>query len=340
MSAHVANVFRLEMEAHPNADNLAVVHVPNTAFTVCVRQSDWAPGSLVALVEPDTLVADTEANAWLCDCKLEEGHFTCRRHARIRARKFRGVWSQGLLVPAPEGSAEGDNVWDALGLTRYEPPVDDGPHGLGSSDARQGPPGVDVVYDVENWYRYPKVFLDGERLVATEKIHGANARFTFREGEMFVGSRRRWLKEADNAWFKVLRLLPQIEEFCRSQPGATLYGEIFGTQDLKYGLSNGAVGFVAFDIMLDNGRYVPYHTFLSVAEAFGIPTAPQAWVGEYYGAGTDVWLQSISGGQSLLWPSGIREGVVVRPYWSERWDPTVGRVQLKLVSNSYLERAK
>ncbi len=37
-------------------------------------------------------------------------------------------------------------------------------------------------------------------------------------------------------------------------------------------------------------------------------------------------------------PSGIREGIVVRPL-TERSDPQICRVQLKLVSNAYLERA-
>ena len=340
MSAHVATVFQLKKEVHPNADNLSIVNIPGTAFTVCVRSNDWSDGTNVAFVEPDTLVADTQENAWLCDCKLEEGHHACARHRRIRARKFRGVWSQGLLVPVPPEAVEGDNVWEALGLERYEPPAPN--HGLGESEAVQGPPGVDVVYDVENWYRYPKMFIDSERLVATEKIHGANARFTFRDGQMYVGSRRRWLREGDNVWYKVLNdpAFKGIRNFCEAHPDWTLYGEVFGTQDLKYGLKGGVVGFVAFDMMMPNGRFVPYHTFIAQADEHGVPTAPQVWVGDYYGPGTDKWLLDLSNGQSMLCQSQIREGIVVRPFWEERWSKECGRVQLKLVSNQYLERAK
>jgi len=350
MSNHEIPVVEVNLEAHPNADNLAIVR-PIGAFTVCTRWDDWRPGQFGAYIAPDYLVPDDPTFAFLCTHSLPEdtskpGSYSswtwvCRKCRRIRARKLRGVWSQGLLLPAPAGAAVGDNVMEQMGITRYEPPVSGDSTGLGYSDAEAPPPGINHIYDVENWFRYPTKFNEGESLVVTEKIHGTNSRYTFREDRMFVGTRRRWIKDdARSGWWNVLRKYPEIERVCRAYPGATLYGEIYGMQDLRYNVPRGDWMFVAFDLQLETGRFAEYDLFAEIMRVFDVPRVPELAAFEYTGQDSNVLLQSLSIGDSELAPGQIKEGIVVRPASAERWDPEVGRVILKLVSNDYLMRTK
>lgn len=339
MSTHEIPVVEVQMEVHPDADNLAVVRIGPQS--VCVRRDDWAPGALAAWIPPDYVVPDREEYRFLCACVLPEGSWVCRKHARIRARRLRGLWSFGLLIPAPPGSVVGDDVMAATGITRYEPPeTGDGDKvSLGpNADTSAPPPGVDHVYDVQNWYRYPEIFQPGELLVATEKIHGSNARYTFREGQLWAGSRRRWLKRDDaSLWWRVLAQYTAIEAFLRANSDVTLYGEIYGMQDLRYGKTSGEFGFAAFDVQGETGRFWDWTKFEIIMRGSGVPVVP--WLAHlHYDPKLAQELQELSVGQSKM-ADHLREGIVVRPV-VERWDETLGRVQLKLVSPAYLERAK
>jgi hypothetical protein len=133
---------------------------------------------------------------------------------RITAKKFRGERSEGLLMPAPRfGSKIGDNVADAMGITRYVSPADlreqeqearqltlwdrinrRGRRGLQFSGNERGPSIWVPVYDLENWYYYPAVFTADEPVIITEKIHGCNFRAVYSslDKRMFVGSRTTW----------------------------------------------------------------------------------------------------------------------------------------------------
>jgi hypothetical protein len=91
--------------------------------------------------------------------------------------------------------------------------------------------------------------------------------------------------------------------------------------------------FIIFDIIRDN-RYLDYAAFSSrLAEAgwqhFAAPIL-------YRGPWTPDILK-LAGGQSVLCPGHIREGVVIRPV-SERFDPRTGRVILKGLNDDYLLR--
>jgi hypothetical protein len=65
-----------------------------------------------------------------------------------------------------------------------------------------------------------------------------------------------------------------------------------------------------------------------------LPWVPAVYVGAY----DEALVEMASDGASLM-PGAdhLREGIVVRPL-IERTDPEIGRVQLKIVSNAYLER--
>ena len=181
MSEHLVEVVPVNLEPHGNADSLSVVKV--YGYTVVVRTADWQGVSTGAYIPPDSVVpADREEYAFL------------KGHTRIRAQRLRGIMSQGLLMPAPAGSNVGDNVAEIMGITHYEPQL---PGGCGTrTDDAVAPPGNWPVYDLESWYKYGSHFIDGEQVLITEKIHGANSRWLMtKDGELHVGSHRRWKKE-------------------------------------------------------------------------------------------------------------------------------------------------
>jgi RNA ligase (TIGR02306 family) len=329
MSQHKVEIVPVKLEKHPNADSLSIVKV--LGYTVCARTSDWQGVEKAAYIEPDYVVpADRPEFSFLADThKLIENNGV--KGYRIKVKRLRSVMSMGLLIPAPENSQIGDNVIEQLGIVRYEPPMPMTTRG----ESTKPPPGIRHCYDVESAYRYEHLFTDGEEVVATEKVHGANARYCYvPELGMFAGSRTEWKKKEDKIiWWKALS--PELEKFCIDHPEVTVYGEVYGqVQDLTYGVDKGKILFIAFDL-LRNGEWVDHDEARELASSL-------TWVPVIYrGPWQKEKIFELAEGKSEVakWNkvSQIREGIVVKPV-KERNNLEIGRTQLKIVSNSYLER--
>lgn len=322
-STHRVEVVPVVLEKHPNADSLSIVRV--FGFTVCVRTSDWIGRDIGAYIQPDSVVDSTRPEfAFLA------------RHERIKVKKLRGVVSMGLLMPAPDGAEIGDDVAEQLGVTHYEPQIkgEPGTPGGQSLEATTPPSVYAPKYDVESARRYARdVMIPCEPIIATEKVHGANARWCF-DGEKFhAGSRNEWKLDAEgNMYWSALRGCESLLAWLTANPGAVVYGEVFGkVQDLNYGRP-GRVDLVVFDIM----RGCEWMSAQAARAA--APDLP--WVPTVYEGAFD-WevIEGLAEGPSLI-PGAdhVREGIVFKPL-TERTDPTIGRVCLKVVGNGYLERA-
>lgn len=329
-ASHKAEVVRIgELEKHPNADSLSIVQV--FGFPVIVRTDAFEPGDLAAYVPADSLVDTSRSEfAFLADKANASGL------ARIKPIKLRGIFSMGLLVPLSVGMlvqfGPGDDVTESLGVTKYEPPLVT----YGAAVASP-PPCGDVGYtSIEAFRRYPDLFETGEEIVATEKIHGGNARYVYVDGELHVGSHNRWLKPGESIWHKALEYTPEIELFCRANPGKVLFGEVFGrVQDLRYGRPN-SVAFVAFDVFDTETRtFLDFDEFDRLVDAWGVPLAPVVYRGPFDRS----LIEAVIEGDSLesKVPGHVMEGVVVRPV-REFFDPKFGRKVLKLHSQRYLLR--
>lgn len=333
MSCHEVRVVAIPaIERHPNADQLGLVTIGG--FTVVVRLDQWKEGDLAIFVEPDYVASDLPAFAFLGE------------HKRIKTRRFRGVWSMGLLVPANEflelrsmSTGEyvvqlGDNVMEQLGIVRYEPEVHSKKSRVVTGREVIVPEAVRDVpkYDLENLRKNREVFTHGELVVATEKIHGCSARFTFRGGQFYIGSRNRWVEDdGNNSWSVASAAAPWIREWCEVNEGWTLFGEIFGkVQSLDYGLGD-AVDFRAFDAMSPDGKFMDAEEFHQPGKLRGL-TPPVIYSGPY---DYEKLMELAEGRSEMPGAKHIREGIVVKPY-AERWDRSCGRVALKLVSNAYL----
>ncbi|MBA2655545.1 MAG: hypothetical protein H0U70_00995 [Tatlockia sp.] len=127
----------------------------------------------------------------------------------------------GLLIPEPEGSELGQNVADILGITHYDPHLEDNEF---ESEIEAPPTGIiSPVYDVENMLRFSKLFQENEPVYVTEKIHGVNARFMWHNDRMWFGSKEEWKKKSyKNLWWRALDQNSWVEGFCRAHPGSIL----------------------------------------------------------------------------------------------------------------------
>lgn len=321
MSTHRAEVVPVTLEPHPNADALSLVRV--FGYTVCARTADWQGVDRAAYLPVDSVVPDAPEYAFLAG------------HRRIKAKRLRGIYSEGLLVPAPANAQIGDDVTEALGITFYDPDTYRQERGafIAADTAPEPPGGLAPKYtDIENIKRYGSMLDPGEPVVATEKIHGANFRATYREGALHVGTRGRWLKPdvpgEGSMWWN-LALKHALETKLSRHPGVILYGEAFGqVQDLKYGAGPGEVSLAAFDLWREGG-YLDYVEFEAICEDLEIPTAPMVYSGPF-----DLDQLRADAEHDSLIGGGIREGLVVRPIRERRHEHN-GRVILKLISERY-----
>lgn len=338
-STHRVEVVSVKLEPHENANTLSIIHI--FGYSVVVRTKDWSGIDRGAYIVPDSLVpVDNKSFSFLDDGKrlyevLSDGtakRSTTGRYARITAIRLRGVLSYGLLVPAPV-SELGANLAEEFGVVRYEPVTS-----ASTGGETEKPPSVHAPhYDVDSLRRYVDKFKPGERITASEKIHGACGRWVYTEdGEgnlrMYAGSRKEWKRpDSDNLWWKALANTPGVEEFCREHPGLIVYGEAYGqVQNLKYG--KGSVHIAVFDIM-ELGEWLHVNAARHIGES--MPWVPLILHNEPFDMDR---LLKLSTGPSLIeGASNIREGIVIKPM-EERRDDEIGRVQLKLISEEYLRK--
>lgn len=321
LSKHEITVVPITLEPHSNADALSIVRV--WGYTVCCRTSDWIGKTKAIYVPPDYIVPLSRSEfKFLDDGKGKTDY-------RVKVKRLRGVLSQGLLIPAPEDAEIGEDFMERLEIKRYEPPEPN----LSTGGEAEKPPDklLGPKYDIENLERYVSQFQElvgNNLLVVTEKVDGCNASFTWWNDRLYCKSRSEWKRESEGSlWWRVAKQYPQIEEFCKANPEATLYGEIYGyVQSLRYGLPKGQVAFAVFDVWKDG--WVPY------CEAKKM-TLDLLWVPELGTITFDLeMLRALAEGQSTL-ANHVKEGIVIKPYKKELWSPEFGRAQLKLIGEGY-----
>lgn len=338
------------IEKHPNADSLSIVNVFG-GYPCIIRTGDFAVGDLAAYIPVDMLVPDSPQFAFLRSPKAKAGEPT-----RIKAKRLRGVFSMGLLTMPPKGSQEGDDVTDSLGITKWEP---EELSTRGSSrpggkflpgDAENDPGFLPAYTDIENLRKWRGI-LEGQEVVITEKIHGANAGFIWHAkgrdpARLWIRSRRQFKRpDSGGIWADVAKQYHFDEVLRDVCPSLAIFGEVYGqVQDLTYGYGDRVdlVAFDAFDVA--TMRYLDYDDFVryialinmrlsSMSEA-RLRVAPLLYRGAYDYA----TIAALAEGQTVLGEGKhVREGFVIKPI-KEQWNARLGRVILKLAGEGYLTR--
>src|SRR6267142_7058471 len=97
-SNHRANVVQIaEIKPHNNADTLAII--PVGEYQAVVKKDEFKVGDLAVYIQPDSVVPQTEPFKFIWENYEGLDGVVPEKRRRITVRKFRGEWSEGLLLP-------------------------------------------------------------------------------------------------------------------------------------------------------------------------------------------------------------------------------------------------
>jgi len=371
---------------HPDADRLTVVKIGG--FNCIANKKEdgswrYQGGDMVVYIPEGAVVPD-----WLLkhmgfwNDEKDTGGLAGSKGNRVKAMKLRGIFSQGILLPVEPDSTEdnvlvisephngnegaglwrlGDNVAEGLGITKHEPVIPSSMNGE-MFDAF----GKTLKFDVENIQKYPDIFVEGEAVNVTEKLHGTWTCFgaypeedgtwtkivtskgmsakglAFKLTEENAGNLYvRMLNETkdENGFDIIDRLIEKMnriyERSDRERKPFYLLGETYGkgVQDLAYGEDKPT--FRAFDLYSGQpgqGEYVNSFVRIDILSTQGIESVPMLYEGPF----SMEKMEELRDGRDYS-NSNIREGIVIRPH-VERQNDFIGRVMLKYVSPKYLLR--
>ena len=352
-SEYICEVVRIEdLRPHGNADKLEIATIRTkhglSGYVIVVQKGSFKPGSLAAYVGTDCVVPLYPAPPGLEFLRDK----TTRKEHRVRAAKLRGVFSEGILVPAPVGCILGHELSQEWGISQYVAPVKGEPTAPGVSTGPGPTKNGHMLgwpdYSVTSLKKVPGLFLDGQMCSIDEKIHGANGRAGHYKGQLVVGSHHciktpilsawqslarkicpRFLHKyvfpeskgyyGEDIWTKAVK--PYAEKMA-TKPNFVFYYEVYGpgVQPMHYGLKEPKVTF--FDIWDSETK-----TWLTKSECdswfvyLGLPTPPNLYTGPYPGIEA---VRMMAEGPSL-YGGNIREGVVVSDWNSATKGKCVGQ---------------
>jgi RNA ligase (TIGR02306 family) len=341
---HVEVVRIGEVFKHPNADTLSITNVG--AYPVIFRTGDFHEGDLAVYVPVDSVVPVSDPR-W----DFLEGK------DRIKAKKLRGVFSQGILTNADAGMKEGDDVAEALRITKYLTIAERNEFGSGAfgsnkqKDTNVCPSFMPRYTSVENLRRHPNAFAIGQPVVVTEKIEGENAGFAYKPVSTWdrvlawlrirppanrVLCRSRNQMKTEGKWFELIDKLNLADRFERlAHPeDYTIYGESYGyTKGFPYNTDRSG-SFLVFDVYdRIEERYLDWDDAYQICEVMGLEMVPVLYRGPY----DPSIVLNLAEGKSSLNQSHIKEGVIVRSE-IEKERPGIGRLILKCKGQDYLLR--
>lgn len=338
----------LTVHEHPNADALELAQVG--LYRAVVAKGQYRTGDTAVYI-PEQSVLPPEL--------IEELGLTGRLAGsgsdRVKAVRLRGELSQGIVcrpralarVDLARAAAEGTDFAEALGITKWVPPVPPTMNG----EVESAPDLLPWV-DIENVQRYPDVFAPGEPVVLTEKLHGSACLLTYvADGDRVLVSSKGFgarslalVEDPRNLYWRAVRGhgVPEAAALLAERLGARrvgIFGEVYGAgvQDLTYGADGrrDTLGFAVFDVAAEIDGALRWLDAQALLEG-ELPLVPRLYEGPYDIARV---LEFASGRETV---SGrglhLREGVVIRPVTERRSPVTGGRAIAKAVSPAYLTR--
>lgn len=162
MSSLIIEVCQIsDIYPHKNAEKMEIIKVKG--WEVCVGKSQFKVNDKVIYFPPDAVLPTSLSDKLGITKYLSNG--------RVKAVNLRGFNSYGTVMPCDQSLPIGKDMIDELGITKYEQPIK-----ATDGDAETPNPTFHTYYSMENLRNYPDAFVDGEEIIACEKIHGQNAR--------------------------------------------------------------------------------------------------------------------------------------------------------------------
>jgi len=355
-----------KVEKHPDADALDICTVLGD-YPVITKRDEYKIGDLAGYIPIDSIVPDTSLFYFLCPVNREQyeedGEVKSRilgpkyevgavpeKYRRIKAKKIRGRYSQGMLVQRHEifyadpylKVEPGLSIVDHLGLKKWEEEEEDNiPNAKKSkgANAEKAPQGWAIpYYDIEGLRKYIACLGENEEIVLSEKVHGSNAAFCHDGERLWVKSRNFYKKmDEDDPWWDIA-IRYNLTEKLAKHPFHVFFGELYGqVKGFRYdceivnGKMQSKIRF--FDIWdVKNMRYLDYDPFVAMVKDVGLETMPELYRGVWLGKDA---MYPYAEGMTTLGGKHIREGFVLRTV-KERYEPRLdSRMQVKLVGEAY-----
>lgn len=325
-----------KVEKHPNADALDLVTIYEDIIAIS-KIGQYKPGDLVSYLPIDTIPGDHEMFEFLGN----------DRNKRIKAKRLRGIFSMGLLVPAPENFKDGDSVIDYYKLTRHFSDFEKSEYihkdgavlGLDSGCNEKNPKEFEIpYYDIENARKYANLFGWEEEVVISEKIHGENFSMIHDGNRLWCKSRNFYkVKHPNSKWWDY-PIREDMETKLSKYPMLAFFGEYTGgVNGFRYDceIKDGKVirKFKLFDIYnTQTNKFLEYDEMLEIAKDINLEVAPELFRGKWTSLND---FKHLVEGSSKLNPNHIMEGFVVKSLERPKFRNN-DRSILKYVSEKYL----
>lgn len=360
-----------KVEKHPDADALDIATVLGD-YPVITKRNEYQVGELSGYLPIDTIVPDRPEFYFLCPKAYEkyeeEGEIKSKmigpkypigsvpeKYRVIKAKKIRGIYSQGMLVQVAnfydinasvekEGAVPkaGDSLVDLIGLKKLEEEEEENLPSikrLSGINAEKPPQGWAIPhYDIDGVRKYLNCLLPGEQIVLTEKLHGSNAAFSHDGERLWVKSRNYYKKmDEDDMWWDIA-IRYDLESKLKPFPGLVFFGEVYGqVKGFRYDaviVEGRLLPNIRFFDVFDTKtmRYFSYQGRLDLLVAAELDAVPELYRGEWLGKEA---MYPYAEGMSTLNPKHVREGWVLNTL-KERYEPKLdSRMQVKLVGEGY-----
>lgn len=375
MSKFEAPLVRVTVKPHPDADSLEIAQVGD--YQSIIRKDQFKTGDLAVYIPEQAIVPPLVLE------KLNlTGKLSGPNKDRVKALKLRGIVSQGILYPVVQDfedqdsafmevpSAEGKQLKlgedgaEALGLVKYEPVL---PSTLSGEVYYLEE--LKFKFDIQDFKKHNKVFIEGERVVITEKLHGSFTIFGkilneklltdyptgFIDGTYFVSSKGLIEKgtffqpHVDNVYTR--NLTPDVKkglddmakQYAQSLANTDelnktrfvfIVGETLGVQKgFQYGTEKFRMFGAGVVLNSDLKGFLDFKFMKEFADEFKIPSVPILFEGRF----NKQAMIELTKGKTTLEDSHTREGVVIYAY-NEGRDELIGRRILKYVGDDYLAK--
>jgi len=217
-------------------------------------------------------------------------------------KRFKGVPSEVLIMPATIIGDVGDNITDLVGCEKYEKPV---PTQLGGIALGYFPTFIPKT-DEPNFQSVPEMVgaLRGKKFYSTLKIDGSSGTFYKKDGHFGVCSRNLELKEdKKNSFWKIAKKYNLKNKLI---DGYAIQGEVAGPGIQKNSAGLKEVDFFIFNVYSINERR--YMDFEEMTECWTVPVIE---FGNFFHFKTDEDLRKYA---ERKYSNGKNaEGVVFRP---------------------------
>jgi RNA ligase (TIGR02306 family) len=340
-----------EVKAIEGADNIEQAVIGG--WNCIVKKGEFKQGDLTVVATTDAVIPQELSDKMGVTNYLRKG-------GRVRTVKLRGVYSECLIIPFAKTVGrtkivktweEGDDLMEALGIYKYEPPVRQVQLAGGRKIKYKDNPNFHVYYKFPNLKNVAGLFTEEDLVEITRKIHGTNARYGivkksklsfWDKVKKFFGLADKWInyeyvygshnveKGSDSNGFYSTDVWRTIDEkygikeklwnYIKNRnveigEGIILYGEIYGAgiqKNYDYGLTD--IEFAGFDVKLRGEYLSTYDTWNLVKNHIELPYVEIL----HYGDWTQEIQDKFTFNNFIDGTKVPHEGIVIKYYTGER----------------------